>query len=341
MRSRKSLPAAIPAAVAAVMLTFGVGVVQGAEPLKIRFAWVVAPAELQPFMFAKQGIAKHLGKSYVLDPIHFAGTSPMITGLATGELDIALLAYSSFALAIQNAGMNDLRIIADEFQDGVPGYNTNIFMVRKDSPIKTVEDLKGKVLASNVAGSAVDIAMRAMLRKQHLDEKKDVTIIEAGFSTMRAMLAEHKVDFVTTPLPFSEDSELLKIARPLFTQKQAVGQTQMIIQVARVGFLKKNHAAVVDFMEDTLRAYRWFLDPKNHKEAVAIAANFVKQPASHFDSWLFTKRDYYRDPNGLPNLKALQQNIETQRQLGFLKADINATKLSDLSIVKEAAKRLE
>jgi len=43
----------------------------------------------------------------------------------------------------------------------------------------------------------------------------------------------------------------------------------------------------------------------------------------------------------MPNLKALQANITLQRQLGFIKTDIDVSKYSDLSIVQEAAKRLK
>jgi sulfonate transport system substrate-binding protein len=46
----------------------------------------------------------------------------MITALANNELEIANLAYSTLAIAVANAGMNDLRVIADEFRDGVEGY---------------------------------------------------------------------------------------------------------------------------------------------------------------------------------------------------------------------------
>ena len=80
----------------------------------------------------------------------------MITALATGEVDIAPFAYSTIPNAVQNAGLTDLRIMADEFQDGVEGYYTNQFMVRKDSAIRNVEDLKGKIVATNGAGSPVD-----------------------------------------------------------------------------------------------------------------------------------------------------------------------------------------
>ena len=39
--------------------------------------------------------------SYTAEAIHFEGTPPVITALAAGELEIGPLAFSSFALAIQ------------------------------------------------------------------------------------------------------------------------------------------------------------------------------------------------------------------------------------------------
>ena len=230
----------------------------------------------------------------------------MITAIANNELEISNLAYSTLAIAIQNAGIDDLRVIADEFQDGVPGYYTQEYMVLADGPIKKVEDLKGKVVATNAAGSAVDVAMRAMLRKFGLEDKRDYTVVEAPFPTMRAMLAEKKVELIPAVLPFSLDPELRKIARPLFNQRDAIGVTQMIVWRRASPFIDKNRAALVDFMEDTLRIVRWYLDPKNHKEAMEIAARVTKQPAERFD-WIFTKRDTYRDPDMMPNLEALQK----------------------------------
>ena len=88
----------------------------------------------------------------------------MITAIANNELEVSNLAYSSLAIAIENAGLDDIRVIADEFQDGVPGYFSEQFYVRKDSGINKVEDLKGKVVATFGGGSAVDVAMRAMLK---------------------------------------------------------------------------------------------------------------------------------------------------------------------------------
>jgi sulfonate transport system substrate-binding protein len=318
----------------------GGGLAQAADPVKIRGAWVAPVSNWASIWLEKKDLARHFGKSYVFEAVRFQGTPPMITAIANNELEISNLAYSTLAIAIQNAGLTDLRVISDEFQDGVPGYYTQEYMVLADGPIKKVEDLKGKVIGTNASGSAVDVAMRAMLRKFGLEDKRDYTFVEAPFPTMRAMLAEKKVDMIPAVLPFSLDPELRRIARPLFNQRDAIGVTQMIIWAARKPFIDKNRAALVDYMEDTLRIVRWYLAEANHKEAMDIAARVTKQPPERFE-WIFTKRDSYRDPNMMPNLDALQTNVDMTKDLGFVRASFDVKKHADLSIVEEAARRLK
>src|SRR5215468_4729491 len=198
----------------------GAGAAQAADPVKIRGAWVAPVTNWASIWLEKKDLAQHFGKSYVFEAVRFQGTPPMITAIANNELEVSNLAYSTLAIAVQNAGLDDIRIIADEFQDGVPGYYTQEYMVLADGPIKKPEDLKGKVVATNASGSAVDVAMRAMLRKFGLEEKRDYTMVEAPFPTMRAMLAEKKVDMIPGILPFSLDPEFKRITRSLVTQKE-------------------------------------------------------------------------------------------------------------------------
>jgi NitT/TauT family transport system substrate-binding protein len=264
----------------------------------------------------------------------------MITALANGELEIANLAYSTLGIAIDNAGLSDLRVISDEFRDGVPGYFSNQFFVRKDSGIKKIEDLKGKVLATNAIGAGVDIAMKAGLKKHGLIDKRDFTVIEAPFPTMPAMLNEKKADLVTGVMPFALNPLLNEIGFPLYDQTEGMGPTQFVFWTARQSFIDKHRAVLVDYMEDMLRIERWYLDPKNHDEVAKIASKLLKIPPERF-GWLFTKKDYYRDPNMMPDLVALQRNVDTVAEMGFIKSTIDVKKYSDLSLIEEAAKRLK
>jgi NitT/TauT family transport system substrate-binding protein len=114
----------------------------------------------------------------------------------------------------------------------------------------------------------------------------------------------------------------------------------MIVWVARKPFIDKNRAALVDFYEDTLRIVHWYLDPANHEAATQILGDLVKRPPAIF-GWAFTKKDVYHDPNLMPNLGALQNNVDLTHDLGFTKSSFNVKDYSDLSLIEAAAKRLK
>jgi NitT/TauT family transport system substrate-binding protein len=312
------------------------------EPQKIRISWVAIPNNLPPLLMEKPELMTRAGQSYVVDAIRFPGTPQSVAALASGDLDIALLTFSSFPLAIQNAKLDDLRVIGDEFTDGVPGHYSAEFLVLKDGPVKTIEDLKGKSVAVNVRGGGTDMALRAITRRHKLEEKRDFTQVEVAFGNMKATLLERKVDLVGLGVPaMSADPALREVTRTLFTQRDALGPSAQVIWVAREGFLQRNRAAVIDFMTDALRVRRYFIDPKNHSEVVDLVSRVTKQPAAQLDSWLFTKDDFYRSPDGTLDIGVLQDNIDKMVQLGFLKSGLDARKYQDFSLVKEAAEKLK
>jgi sulfonate transport system substrate-binding protein len=342
---RRNVTASLVAGLVAGLALLGFGAAFGtgpaaADPLHIRGAWVAPLANWASVWLQKKDLAVHYGKSYVFEPARYAGTPPMITAIANNELEIGNLAFSTLPIAIGNAGLDDIRVISDDFQDGVKGYASNQFMVLNDGPIKKIEDLKGKVVATNAAGSGVDVALRAMLHKHGLEANRDYTVIEAPFPAMRAMLMEKKVDLIPAVLPFSLDPELKKNAHVLFDMADAIGVSQFVMWSARKPFIDAHRPALVDFLEDSLRITHWYLDPKNHDAAAEIASQITKQPADHF-GWLYTKADYYRDPNMVPDLDALQKNVDMTKDLGFVNASLNIKAHSDLSLIQEAAKRLK
>jgi sulfonate transport system substrate-binding protein len=326
----------IAAAAALAMLAAAPARADG--PLVIRHGYVaIVGGTLSPLIFAARDVMAHYGKSYTVDAIHFAGTSQELTAIAAGEVDIITIAYSSLGIAVENAHLDDLRIVADGFQDGAGDYVSSPYLVRNDGGIKTVEDLKGKVMVVNVLGAAVDLGGRAMLKQHGLDAGKDYTVIEAEFPTMGAMLLSQKADLIADVPPFSLEPKLVAGAHVLFHMKDSMGPSQMIMLAARAPFLDKNRAALGDFFADYAHGLAWILDPANREAAIALAAAASKLPPERLRGYYLTKDDYYRDPRGLPDLKALQRNIDTQYQLGFLKSEFDAAKYADLSFMERAS----
>ena len=311
-----------------------------AEPVKIRLGLVPAPASLVPVIFGEK-TAKHAGQSYILEPVYFQGSPVQITALQADQIDIASLGFSTLSVAIENAGMKDIRVIADEVQLGVPGYGGTSYMVLRDGPVKKIEDLKGKVVATNAIGGALDMVAKAKFYKHGLLDKRDFTTVEVAFPNMKSVLLERKTDFIVAIEPFVEDAELQAKGRELFAASEAMGPVALIFWTARAGFLEKNRAAMVDLLEDYIRALKWCWDPANRAEAVATAAAATKQPVERLSKYIYTKKDNYQDPEALPNLAALAANIRVQKELGLLKAEIDVPAYADLSLVREAAKRVK
>ncbi|MGH7032477.1 MAG: ABC transporter substrate-binding protein, partial [Stellaceae bacterium] len=302
---------------------------------------VVAPGSTAALLIMKPDLSVDRDKSYKFEPMHFVSTALELVPLASNQVDIIDMSYSAVGSAIDNAHLTDLRIIADEIQNCIDVHeNGSGFLVLKDGPIKTFDDLKGKAVAVLTIGSATDMQARIMMRRHGLEASRDYSIIEARFPNMKSLLFEGKAAMVAIAPPFAFDPELQAKSRMFFTETDAMGPTQLLALAARKSFIDKNRAVLVDFFEDMIRTVRWFTDPKNHAAAVALAAALTKQPEAQLQR-LFTKQDNYRDPNAEPNLHALQHSLDLQHDMGLQKTKLDVTRYADLSLVREAAARLK
>ena len=311
----------------------------GWAQVKLRSGYVIVPVAMAPLIDKLDGVVRHKGKSYVSDFIHFRGSSQQLTALAAGEVEIAQLAFSSFAGGIVNA-RQDIVAIADIARDG-PAHS-NVYAVLDKSPIRTVKDLKGKILAINAKGGAVDMAARVVLLKNGLKPGRDVTIVEARFGAMGAMLRQGKVDIAIFAAPFWAKATGKGGVRPLFRQRDGIGTSQFLFYVAKREFVAKNRAALVDWLEDYIRGTRWLLTPANRDKALDMTAAFTKRKRRIYESWAFTKdKDLYHDPSARLDLEALQRNIDTMHEQGLLRRSFDVTKHVDESLVKEAALRIK
>ena len=184
------------------------------------------------------------------------------------------------------------------------------FLCCKDSPIKTTQDLKGKIIGVNAFGSAVDLAMRVKLTKDGIDPKKDVQVVEVAFPNQAAAIREKRIDCGILILPFMNTEIRKGDLRGLFTGGDAFGPYAVIFQVVTNDFLKAHTDAVKGYLADYVTGLHWFYDPANRKKAVELTAEFTKSPAEVLDSYFMTKLDYYRDPNGCISAPIIQTPID-------------------------------
>jgi len=329
MLSAASVGAAPPAAAAAA-------------PLVIRVGWAETPGHLAPLVavLAKRHpeIMPNDGKTYDFEPIRFPGSTPQIQALAIRQLEIAAFSDSAFALAVTNAHL-DVPIVADVVQTGHQGYFPGEYVVAKDGPIKTVDDLKGRRVATNAIGSEADSTMRAMLRRHGITDS-EVTTVEANFANQPAMLEQGKVDMIELLPQFAAELMATGKYRVLFTAAQVHGISEAVFWCMRADFIAQNRPALIDFFTDYMRAIRWFLDPKNRGEALAILSEATHKPLKDLQ-FAFTSHDFYRAPDLMPDIPAVQREIDEDVKLGVLPQRVVVSpKYVDLSLITAAAKRL-
>src|SRR5258706_3792511 len=118
--------------------------------------WVAADAGL----FTKQSIN--------VDLKYLAATSAVQAMLGGGE-EVGLVGNQGIDAKLEGA---DLVYVAS----GVPTF---VFQLYARPEIKTIADLKGKVVAVTQPAASTDYAMRMVLRKNGLDPDKDVKILYA------------------------------------------------------------------------------------------------------------------------------------------------------------------
>src|SRR6516162_8388640 len=308
-------------------------------PVNVRYATGggIGPNEMETLIwldYLKSNVLKSYGKAYTLDMIFTRGSPEAAQLLAAGQVDLAALSSPAFAAATaKDAVPGGMSIISDIYQDGHPGFASNTFFVLKDSPIKTIADLKGRKIAINAYGSAVDLVLRVVLKKTGLDPKKDVQIVEVNFPNMASAIRVKRVDCGVLVIPFIAVEAPKGDLRPLITGGDAFGPSSVIFQVAPTNFLNANKQAVRGFLADYVTGLNWYYDKANRSKALELVSGLTKSPIDVLDGYFATAKDYYREPNGCVPAIAIQSPIDAMVAEGLIPEKLDAAKYLDLSLL--------
>ena len=204
------------------------------------------PSELA----VKKGFFKEEG----LDPemITIRSADIIIKALLTGSIE-----YGTSLPSLVAAGVRGLPIKVI----GVMVKKTTYVLVSHSS-IRSVQELKGKVIGISSFGGASDYAVRVALRGGGLDPKKDVTIIQVGGSAGRlSAMQSGSIQATVLVAPFNFQAEKMGYRSLLWLGK--------VMDLPQGGFgtyerrLKENAEEVVRVMRAVSRGIQFI---KSHRE---------------------------------------------------------------------------
>src|SRR5690242_441620 len=116
----------------------------------IRVGWTIPAEEAKYWMMRRPDKFPNLGKTYKVEWSQFQGTSPMTQALIAGALDCATQGVLPIAQAMEKNTLA-VYVVAQHVGENKDSFHL-YWGVKDDSPIKKVEDLKGKTIGISIIG---------------------------------------------------------------------------------------------------------------------------------------------------------------------------------------------
>jgi NitT/TauT family transport system substrate-binding protein len=196
-----------------------------------------------------------------IEPILIRGGPAAIAALVSGEVDFASIGGAQAVFRGKARGL-DLAIV------GCISSTTN-YILLGSKQVRTVEDLKGKVIGITGAGTYSEFAMKAFLKKQNINPDKDVLLRAIGGTVLRAAALE-KGMIAAAPFSPEDAVRLMRAGYPLINNlNDSLGIPQNII-VTRNEMLEK----FPETSKRVLKAYIQGIQLAKYNKKEAIKAGF-------------------------------------------------------------------
>jgi len=295
----------------------------------IRVGWTIPAEEAKYWMMRRPEKFPNLGKTYKVEWSQFQGTSPMTQALIAGALDCATQGVLPIAQSMDK-GTLATYVIAQHVGEK-PGSFSVYWAVKDDSPIKKVEDLKGKTVGISIIGGGTQGPFNLMLKRHGVDPDKDIKLVEVSFSLSEDALRQSRVDTVNMNQPFAARAEAKGGIRKLFALEEAVPNIVHIVEACRKDFVDKNPELVKQYVKDITAGLKMAL--ANREETMKVVSEITKAPVAVLDTYLLKGNDFAREPGGAPNFAAIQAMFDVYTAEKMIEKKLDAGTLKHPSIV--------
>jgi ABC-type nitrate/sulfonate/bicarbonate transport system substrate-binding protein len=256
---------AVSGAAAAILALALVAPASAAEKLRVgkavAFAWTFTPLDvgIQMGIFAKHGIE--------IEASAFNGDARLQQGLTSDSIDIGIGSGPGMAFMVKGVPAKAVGAMA-----GVP--RNMAVMVGYDSPIKTVDDLKGKKLGVTTVGSLTDWIGKRIGTQKGWGPAGITTVPVGGMPPARAAIKTNQIDgyigaleigisleeakewrVITSAMPFVDHF----ITHVFFVREEVIAQRPQAVKAFLQGwqdtiaFMKANKVKTVEITSKVIQ----------------------------------------------------------------------------------------
>ena len=175
----------------AVVICFGAATTASAlDKVKIGYLHTLA-VDGQFWLMVHKGYFEQQGLE--VEPIQFTSGIPMMQALSGGSVDVAIM--GAVVSNFPSRGVGKVFLINNI------EYDTAMLFARPETGAKTIQDVKGKKIAT-VKGTTAHVFLHTALASNGIDSVKDVNIVSMDMAGAVAAFVSGAVDYVCTWAPF-------------------------------------------------------------------------------------------------------------------------------------------
>jgi NitT/TauT family transport system substrate-binding protein len=204
--------------------------------------------------------------------------------------------------------------------------------------IKSVADLRGKIVGVDTPGASTYVMTVLILRKHNLDPDHEVKVLAVGDESIR--LEQLKLGQIDAGMLGPQGvvlarraglKTLLDVADEVDLPFAGLGTTTQMIDRQR-GELKK-------FLRASVRGNRYSTDPRNRNEMIGLIGSWLhldQETAEHTYN-VFVKA---ASKDGLLNRRGMEALVNERKRQAKITADVPLDRVFDFSVVEEINKEL-